>query len=117
MTLFRIGVILGLFLPSLAMADWCEDEVAKLIWLEAADPVANAKGAIESGDVRLLATYGLGVEIPGIPEKNALVEFSNKNYRVIEGTGDDLCSDEHARLNNMAYKYATVYNRTLAGAN
>ena len=117
MMLFRIGILLVVFLPSLVLAGWCEDEVAKLVWLESAIPIDDAKSAIESGDTRLLAIYGLGIEIPGISYKKSSKAFSGKNYRIIEGTGDDMCSENHALLNNMARKYATIYNKTLTESN
>ena len=40
--------------------------------------------------------------------------YKTGNFIVMEGTGDALCSDEYARLNSIAYKYAKIYNATLA---
>ncbi len=66
--------------------------------------------------MKFVAVHGFAMEIPGISEEMSYKAYSNNNYEAIEGTGDDLCSEEHARLNNLAKEYARIYNKTLVGA-
>jgi len=96
--------------------DWCRDTESKLSWLNSADPIEDAKTAIEKGNLEFAAVNGFAMEIPGIDEEESHRAYSDNNYETIEGTGDDLCSEEHARLNKLAREYASIYNKTLAGA-
>ena len=58
---------------------------------------------------------GFSLQIPGINEHASNAIYQSKNYTIIEGTGDDLCSEEHERLNELAYSYASIYNQALLG--
>ncbi len=110
---FKIVAITILLIPTLSNAGWCEDEIEKMSWLKKAIPEADAKAAIKVGDTRLMATHGFALMIPGITDPALSVAIDNKNYRVIEGTGDDLCSEEHQNLNMKANEYAIRYNKTI----
>ena len=66
--------------------------------------------------MKFVAVHGFAMEIPGIGEEESHRAYSSNNYEIIEGTGDDLCSEEHARLNKLARKYASIYNKALAGS-
>ena len=101
---------------SLEQSDWCQETEVKLSWLRSADPISDAKTAIENNNKKYVAVYGFSIEIPGISEEESFEAYSNNNYEAIEGTGDDLCSEEHAELTNMAREYASNYNKTLAEA-
>ena len=110
---FRIGVIFILLTPTFVNGGWCEDEVNKMLWLNSAIPEDDAKAAIKAGDTKLMATHGFALMIPGVTGVALSEAIDKKNYRVIEGTGDDLCSEEHQNLNMKAIEYATSYNRTI----
>lgn len=96
-------------------ANWCHETEEKLSWLINANPIADAKLAIKTGNTKFVAVRGFSIEILGISKKESFKAYSSNNYEAIDGTGDDLCSDEHQRLNNLAREYASTYNKTLAG--
>ena len=85
--------------------------VEKLQWLNNADPIQDAHAAVAKGDNRLKAVAGLTIEIPGIPPHQDDIYSSRYGISVISGTSDSLESEEHARLNHLARKYAEQYNR------
>lgn len=63
-----------------------------------------------------MAVYGYTLIFPGTESyQDANNAYIKGNYITIEGAGDDLCSEEHARLNNIAYEYAELYNKTILG--
>jgi galactitol-specific phosphotransferase system IIC component len=113
---FKIAAIFILFASPLVSADWCENEVRKLLWLKTAPPVKDAKIAIAKRDLKFIAVHGFALSIPGLSETEQSSAMVNNNFRVIEGTGDDLCSEEHAQLNTKAIEYASRYNETIMEA-
>jgi len=85
----------------------------KLRWIESANPNLDARQAIERKDFRLRAIYGYTLIIPGVDQKN-YDEYKIKfGFKPIEGTSDHFVSAEHARLNQLAYKYAQKYNEVI----
>ncbi|MDM5271782.1 hypothetical protein PGH07_06305 [Sulfurovum sp. zt1-1] len=113
MTRLFLCIPLLLLSPSL-FAQTCEDKVHKLHWVENAEPRKDALIALTSGNIKLIAVYGYTLLMPGVEESKIANARKTGNFTVIEGTGDALCSDEYARLNRIAYKYAKIYNETLA---
>jgi|CXWL01.1.fsa_nt_gi hypothetical protein len=86
-------------------------EVEQLRWVEMADPIVDAKAAIERKDFALLGVRGYTWRIPGVEESKKL-EYSEKyGKRLIEGTDDVVLGPEHQRLIQLATKYAEKYNR------
>ena len=73
---------------------------------------ADATAALARGDKRLLAIYGLTVEVPGT---NYTAEQAGKanGIRILEGTSDTPEGDEEAELNLRARAYAASFNRTI----
>jgi hypothetical protein len=86
-------------------------EIAQLQWVVHADPVADAKKALASGQHTLLAVWGVTWLIPGVSEPEKAEYRQRYGVKFIEGTGDVLYSEEHARLVRQAYSYAMAYNR------
>lgn len=88
-------------------------EVRELRWIETADPVADAKAALAKGDHRLRAIRGLGITLPGTDSMALERLYRDYGINEIEGTTDSFENAEHHRLNEMAYRYAEVYNRQI----
>jgi hypothetical protein len=106
---FLIFSVSGLFF-SPVIADGNPDPVEELKWLDTADPVKDAHAAIESGDIRLKAVAGFTILVPGIPPQKEEEYRERFGVTVITGTSDVIESDDHARLNILATKYAEQYN-------
>lgn len=112
----RLSVILFLLVtPTLLLAQTCDLEIQALRWIENADPIKDASNAVKSGNTKFMAVYGFTLYIPGIEGKSIKGAYDEDNYIAIEGTGDDLCSEEHVRLNIIASEYAKIYNQQLLG--
>jgi len=75
-------------------------EVDLLQWIKKADATSDAKEALNNGDFRYKAVYGISLMIPGI-------DGNNGDYVAIEGTSDAICSRKHEKL--------AVNNRQQAG--
>ena len=97
------------------MAQTCDPEIQALQWVENADPIEDASKALARGNTKFMAVYGYALYIPGIEGNSIKKAYEKGNYIAIEGTGDDLCSEEHARLNIIASEYAKIYNQQLLG--
>ena len=86
-------------------------EVEPLRWVEKADPIADAKAAIERKDFALLSVRGYTWRIPGVEESKKFEYGEKYGKRFIEGTDDVVLGAEHQRLIKLATKYAEKYNR------
>ncbi len=82
----------------------------KLLWLDAADPQADAARAIVEGDLRLLGLAMRSISLPGIDPDDYYRYEQACGYRLIEGVSDVVRSDEHLRLIQKARGYALRYN-------
>ncbi len=86
-----------------------------LIKMEKANPEIDLKRSIANNDLRFIGIMGLALELPGVEtiEKYTLYK---KIYgiKVIRGTSDVVINEEHRRLQDIARKYASVYNRMLS---
>jgi hypothetical protein len=81
-----------------------------LEWLVDADAVRDAKRAVESGDLRLLAIRGYTITTPGVPEDKTRTLRSVNGVRFIEGTSDVIVNEKHRKLLEVAQEYAREYN-------
>jgi hypothetical protein len=101
--------------PSEGFADNKQDsQVAKLKWLDTANPIEDAQRALEKHDIRLKAVYGYALTVPGINDKEKYSIYENKfGFDPIDGASDNLQSEEHSRLNQRAYDYALKYNSVI----
>jgi hypothetical protein len=72
------------------------------------DAAREVQAAIQRGDVRLMAVYGDGLYVPGVPTPLPLDQVI-----VIEGTSDAIESSSHRRFNDAASHYALRYNAIL----
>jgi hypothetical protein len=87
--------------------------VAKLQWVEHADPVLDARTALAHGDNRLLGVNGVTLGLPGAdPDKQSSLA-AQYGVRQIEGTSDALESPRHAELVKEAREYALRYNSVI----
>ena len=89
-------------MPIFAVGDECTKDIEALKWLETANPVEDAEAALESNNIKIIGVYGFTVFYPGLDCFNGC---EATNSYIIEGTSDDLCNDEHDRLNSLAWLY------------
>ena len=67
--------------------------------------------ALAQGDFRPLGIWGFTLIVPGVPDTANL--RAPKDVLPIPGTSDALVSEEHGRLVDAAFAYATDYNAQL----
>ena len=76
-------------------------------------PGKDAQKRMLSGDFRVIAIRGFSLMFPGL----SLEETEDEdNYRVIEGTSDDIDNSLHMRLIDLTTNYAETYNETVLKA-
>jgi len=68
--------------------------------------------AIQSGDKRFLGIMGIGLILPGVPDR-LKVNLNINNVNVISGTSDAIKSKSDAIYQKQAYQYAMQYNEIL----
>lgn len=118
MITFDIGktvcLVSCLFLVSCGMCSAEEKEVEALLsWLDDADPVLDARMALDKGDNRLRAVHGFSLILPGVPSEKYSDVKEKYGFKVIEGTSDYILSEEHGRLNALAIEYSEKYNQEI----
>jgi|KBSSwiStaDraftv2_1062776.scaffolds.fasta_scaffold418286_1 hypothetical protein len=74
-----------------------------------------AKSAISRGDRRLLAVYGLTLEVPGVRD-DVIRLRSQYGLRILKGTSDVIKGPRDRQMNLNARKYAIQYNRVVISA-
>jgi len=84
---------------------------AQIEALESADPAADVNRAIAAGDLRFVGVIGVALIVPGAPDWVHVTPQGHVRY--IPNTSDAFESEEHARLQQIAYNYAEKYNRIL----
>lgn len=87
--------------------------VQKLQWLDAADPIADARQAMKKGDYRLMAIAQRAIRIPAIDRTKYAQAEKKCGIHVMDGVTDFITSDEHRRLMKLARSYARQYNEIL----
>lgn len=88
--------------------------VEKLLWVEKAEAVADAKEMLESGgDIQIYAFSGRMKTHPGLTAK----QYDEIEDRVVStylvGMGDIVFGDKHLELRKVAREYATAYNQAV----
>lgn len=83
------------------------------MWVDQADPGADAAKSIKEGNTKFVALYAYQIDIPGVSTEIYREAYMSNNYLGIEGTTDAPCSKEHKRVNRKARKYAAEYNQYL----
>lgn len=68
--------------------------------------------AIQSGDKRFLGVMGIGLILPGVPDR-LKDELNINNVNVISGTSDAIKSKSDEIYQKQAYQYALQYNKIL----
>lgn len=89
----------------------CEEEKL-LSWVVSASPERDAASALREGNAKFAAVRGFSYMAPGLGGRERDV-LGAGNFFVLEGTSDDLCSENHANLNRAAFEYAKKYNKLL----
>lgn len=89
------------------------EEVTQLRWVEAADPIIDAKRVVKRKDFTLLGVNGYTWTIPGVAEADKFAYRDKYGMKTIEGTSDMIMGSEHERLIELATKYAKTYNEYL----
>ena len=110
MNAFRqIAFILVLFAGTTACTQ--EPEPIRLLrWVEKADPIADAKAAVERNHYVLIGVHGYSWTMPGVTKSKQFEYRDRYGVKLLEGTGDVILGEEHARLIGLALEYAEKYN-------
>ncbi len=87
-----------------------ELDVEQLRWVESADPITDAKVAVERREFALLGVRGYTWLIPGVEESKKFEYREKYGMKLIEGTDDVLLGPEHQCLIRLATKYAEKNN-------
>ncbi|MCG2711407.1 MAG: hypothetical protein L6416_03675 [Candidatus Omnitrophica bacterium] len=78
---------------------------------ENANPIEDAKIAIENNDLRFVGLRGYVPIVPGVPDYHKI--YSDKfGVKLVIGTSDFL-TPEVVRINKLAHKYALEYNKLI----
>jgi len=105
---------LTLSVPAMAADDKIDDtmNVEQVANLKVDAAETDARAAIARGDQRLLAVYGITVEVPGVDTSVATLR-QRYGLRILEGTSDAIKGPQDRLLNENARKYAKKYNRII----
>jgi hypothetical protein len=113
---FLVGI--GLFSSGATWGDESTETVMKaedVRHLVVGQAENDAKGAIARGDRRLLAVYGLTLEVPGVSDEVSKLR-RKFGLRILEGTSDAIKDAQDRQMNLNARKYAMQYNRVVIAA-
>ena len=112
-------------MPVAAMSDAPEDDIGEETdtmpytpaeWQQNADADADAAGAIEHGDLRLLAFATRGTSIPGIEPATGQRYTEQCGVRYLKGFGDVIRSENQLQAMTAAHAWAEAYNRLIIEA-
>ncbi|MFK8021342.1 MAG: hypothetical protein AB8B86_16390 [Pseudomonadales bacterium] len=93
-----------------------KEVVATMLWVEDADPQADAALMLKNDKPELMAFAGRGLSYPGLT-KNQVASIKNKvGYQVAEGSSDTIYGNSHRSLRKKLREYATVYNQIIFDA-
>ncbi len=87
-----------------------------LEWLENANPEADANQAIKNEQIYFMGAMGYAMEVPGVDDyydKYVDSAGSKVTVKIIGGTSDAASSDNQERLDIIARKYATRFNKII----
>ncbi|MDA3870311.1 MAG: hypothetical protein PF589_10325 [Gammaproteobacteria bacterium] len=82
---------------------------------EQCDPEADARAAIEQGDLRLLGFATRATTLPGVAAADREAALDACGVRLLEGFGDVIRSDEELAAMRKASAYAKRYNAVMLG--
>ncbi|MDT8451819.1 MAG: glutamyl-tRNA amidotransferase [Gammaproteobacteria bacterium] len=82
---------------------------------EQRDPEADARAAIERGDLRLLGFATRVTSLPGVVAEDKEAALAACGVRLLEGFGDVIRSDEELAAMQQASAYAKRYNAVMLG--
>lgn len=102
---------------TVAVADrYCDKGIPYLKQITSSDPKEDALFSVMIGNTKYYAVYGYSFRIPGFSYEEQELILATNNYKVIEGSGDNLCSWEGAPddLWRAIDNYAKSYNEAIA---
>lgn len=108
---FFVALLFALTTLSAFAADAEPEEVRQLQWVQRANPITDAKAAVERKDFVLLGVYGYTWSIPGIEESKKFEYREKYGVKLLDGTGDVILGAEHGHLIKLATDYAKKYNQ------
>lgn len=82
---------------------------------EQRDPEADARAAIEQGDLRLLGFATRATTLPGVAAADREAALDACGVRLLAGFGDVIRSDEELAAMRKASAYAKCYNAVMLG--
>ena len=85
----------------------------ELARLKTASPERDLATAWANKDTRFIGVMGYSLSLPGAPKEISRAAIMRGQVNPIEGTSDAISSPEEAEFNNLAFEYATRYNRLL----
>lgn len=90
---------------------------AQASWFLLRNPVVDAREAFHRNDIRFIATFGVGLCVPGLPADWSLERFYTEKCGVnpVEGTGCVITSNAKGRFQSAVIQYARAYNAELLG--
>ena len=105
---------LTLSIPLMAADDRIDDtmKVEQVTQLKVDAAETDARAAVARGDQRLLAVYGITVEVPGV-DTNVATLRQQYGLRILEGTSDAIKGPQDRLFNENARKYAKKYNHII----
>jgi hypothetical protein len=98
-------------LPALAACETANADLATLKQLLAQSPELLAVRAAEEGRVQFLAVAGYTILLPGVGAPSCALD--KRQFQIIRGTSDIICSIEQRKLQPAANAFAERYNRAL----
>ncbi len=82
------------------------------LYYEVADPVADARRAVDAGDQRLWAIGEGDPSIPGV--EPALNDWYARTFKLrVMYLSDDSLSEDEVRFETALFRYAELYNKTV----
>jgi hypothetical protein len=114
--IYLVGI--GLYSSGAARGDESTDAVMKtedVRHLLVGQAEKDAKSALARGDRRLLAVYGLTLEVPGVDDDVSRLR-SQYGLKILGGTSDATTGAQDRQMNLNARKYAIQYNRVVISA-
>ncbi|PMQ03730.1 hypothetical protein DyAD56_18670 [Dyella sp. AD56] len=89
----------------------CQAKIDMLKPLMGRDSHADVQQALKAHDLRFLGIYDFSIDVPGMDaHKDAVRE---RGIKMIEGTTDAPCDEEHGKMIKDVRRYAESYNLEL----
>jgi hypothetical protein len=100
--------------PAFALCESASEDLQLLKQLLSENPETLADRAVREKHFEFLAVAGYSLVLPGIDAPSCA--FKRKQFHIIRGTSDVICSTEQGKLQADATAFAERYNRVLRRA-